>query len=83
MEGYKTPPFNPYYHRTDYIVATSGEAPQEAVNGPESVLANVSKHSSLKFGIKSLSTVKDFKDYVWQFSGPLHGFKGYFNRVGG
>ncbi|KAH7136404.1 FAD dependent oxidoreductase [Dactylonectria macrodidyma] len=83
LEGWKTPLFGPYYHQTGYIVATSGQAPQKAVNSLEKALASVSKHPSLKSGIQPLNKAKDFRDYAWQFSGPLSGFKGYFNRVAG
>lgn len=34
-------------------------------------------------GIRRLDTPQDFKDYTWQYSGPLTGFKGYFNRCAG
>ncbi|KAH6892955.1 FAD dependent oxidoreductase [Thelonectria olida] len=83
LEGWKTPLFGPYYHQTGYIVATSGKAPQKAVNSLEKALASVSQHPTLKSGIKPLNTAKDFRDYAWQFSGPLSGFRGYFNRVAG
>lgn len=34
-------------------------------------------------GIRRLDQESDFKDILWQFSGPLSGFKGYYNRLGG
>ena len=34
-------------------------------------------------GIKALNGGDDFKKYAWQFTGPLKGFTGYFNRLAG
>ncbi|CAM1507803.1 Fc.00g046510.m01.CDS01 [Cosmosporella sp. VM-42] len=83
MEGWKTPLFGPYYHETGYIVATSGKAPQKAVNTLQKSLKSVARHPILKSEIHTLNSTQDFKKFAWQFSGPLNGFKGYFNRVAG
>ncbi|KAJ9653966.1 hypothetical protein H2201_009072 [Coniosporium apollinis] len=83
IEGWKTPLFGPYYHQTGYIVATSGEAPPKAVNSMEKALASVSKHPKFALDIHSLTTREDFRGHAWQFSGPLNGFRGYFNPLAG
>lgn len=75
--------FGPYFHQTGYIVATSGNAPEKAVKTLEKSLSSVSNHPVLKSAIQPLNSKKDFRDFAWQFSGPLNGFKGYYNRVAG
>lgn len=34
-------------------------------------------------GIIPLNSYKDFKDHYWQFTGPMTGFKGYYNQLAG
>ena len=40
-------------------------------------------HPTFAPEIRKLDGSKDFKDYTWQYTGPLTGFKGYFNRIAG
>ena len=75
--------FGPYYHQTGYIVAATRKAPQKAVHHLEKALDSVSSHPRFASGIRSLNTRSEFQDCAWQFSGPLNGFKGYFNRLAG
>ena len=75
--------FGPYFHQTGYVVATTGRAPAKAVEHLEKALLSVQADPTFAPGIKRLSGAADFKDYTWQYSGPLSGFKGYFNRLAG
>jgi sarcosine oxidase/L-pipecolate oxidase len=75
--------FGPFYHQTGYVVAASGNAPQKAVAHLQSALASISSHPVFCKEIRPLSGREDFKDFTWQYSGPLAGFKGYYNRIAG
>jgi sarcosine oxidase/L-pipecolate oxidase len=75
--------FGPYYHQTGYVVAATGKAPQKAIDHLESALASISSHPVFSKEIRQLSGSEDFKDFTWQYSGPLTGFKGYYNRIAG
>lgn len=83
MEGWKTPLFGPYYHETGYINATSGKAPEKSVATLQKNLSSVQGHPVLKSGVQMLDSPEDFRRYGWQLTGPLSGFKGYFNRLAG
>ncbi|KAL8813532.1 MAG: hypothetical protein Q9200_000206 [Gallowayella weberi] len=83
MEGWKTPLFGPYYHQTGYVVATTGRAPQKAIDHMEHALSSISSHPSFAPEIRRLNGPKDFRDHTWQYTGPLTGFRGYFNRIAG
>ncbi|KAM0709781.1 hypothetical protein Q7P35_003822 [Cladosporium inversicolor] len=83
IQGWKTPLFGPYFHQTGYVVATTGRAPPKAVEHLEKALSSVQADPTFAPGIKRLTGAADFKDYTWQYSGPLTGFKGYFNRLAG
>ncbi|KAL8662024.1 MAG: hypothetical protein Q9202_005078 [Teloschistes flavicans] len=83
MEGWKTPLFGPYYHQTGYVVAATGRAPQKAIDHLEKALSSISSHPKFAPEIRQLNGAQDFKDYTWQYTGPLTGFKGYFNRIAG
>ncbi|EME42294.1 hypothetical protein DOTSEDRAFT_73205 [Dothistroma septosporum NZE10] len=83
IEQWKTPLFGPYYHQTGYVVATTGRAPQKAITHLQEALKNIEHHPVFGPGVRRLDGAKDFKDYTWQYSGPLSGFKGYFNRIAG
>lgn len=65
------------------MVATTGRAPAKAVKHLEDALATIENDSVFAPGIKRLNGAKDFRDYTWQYSGPLTGFKGYYNRLAG
>jgi sarcosine oxidase/L-pipecolate oxidase len=58
-------------------------APEKAVTHLEKALASIEKDPAFAPGIKRLDGASDFKDYTWQYTGPLSGFKGYFNRLAG
>lgn len=64
-------------------MATTGRAPAKAVEHLEKALLSVQADPAFAPGIKRLSGAVDFKDYTWQYSGPLSGFKGYWNRLAG
>lgn len=49
----------------------------------EKALASIEKDPTFAPGIRRLDGANDFKDYTWQYSGPLSGFKGYYNRLAG
>lgn len=83
LEGWKTPLFGPYFHQTGYVVAATGRAPQKAFDHLEKALSSISSHPAFASEIKRLDSGQDFKKYTWQYSGPLTGFRGYFNRVAG
>ncbi|KFX97637.1 hypothetical protein V490_02687 [Pseudogymnoascus sp. VKM F-3557] len=80
---WKGPLFAPHYHQTGYIVATSGNAPKKVTKHLEKALASIETGPTFAGGIRRLHDAKDFNDYAWQFSGPMSGFKGYYNRVAG
>ena len=83
IRAWKTPLFGPYYHETGYVVATTGRAPQKAIQYLHKSRESVAKHSVFAPGIRNLDYAEDFKDLAWQFTGPLTGFTGYFNRLAG
>jgi sarcosine oxidase/L-pipecolate oxidase len=83
IRAWKTPLFGPYYHQTGYIVATTGRAPPKASEHLEKALKSIEDDPAFSSGIQRLSSASDFKDHVWQFSGPLSGFNGYYNRLAG
>lgn len=83
IEAWKTPLFGPYFHQTGYVVAATGRAPHKAVEHLEKALSSIENDPIFKPGIRRLSGRDDFKDITWQYSGPLPGWKGYFNRLAG
>lgn len=83
IEGWKSPLFGPYYHQTGYVVAATGRAPRKAVDHLEKALSSIASHPTFAPEIRKLNGPKDFKDHTWQYTGPLTGFKGYFNRIAG
>ncbi len=83
MEGWRTPLFGPYYNQTGYVVAATGRAPQKAIDHLEKALSSISSHPTFAPEIRQLNGSKDFKSHTWQYTGPLTGFKGYFNRIAG
>jgi len=46
-------------------------------------LSNIEEHPVFAPEIRRLNNKKDFLDHTWQYSGPLTGFTGYFNRIAG
>ncbi|WAO92483.1 DAO domain-containing protein [Fusarium falciforme] len=83
IKGWKTPLFGPYYHETGYINCVSGKAPEKAVATLNKNRSSVEAHPGLRDGVKSLSSPDEFRKYAWQLTGPLEGFKGYFNKTAG
>ncbi|KAF2152903.1 oxygen oxidoreductase [Myriangium duriaei CBS 260.36] len=83
IERWKTPLFGPYFHQTGYIVTASGRAPEKAIHHLEAALSSVASHPEFAPEIRSLKDSKALRKYLWQATGPLNGFKGYFNRLAG
>ncbi|KAG9854958.1 oxygen oxidoreductase, partial [Aureobasidium melanogenum] len=83
IEAWKTPLFGPYFHQTGYIVATTGAAPPEAIHHLQAALETIQANPVFESKITPLTGKKEFQDFAWQFSGPLNGFQGYFNRLAG
>ena len=83
IEGWKTPLFGSYYHQTGYVVAATGRAPQKAIDHLEKALSTIESDPKFAPGIRRLDRSKDFREYTWQYSGPLNGFRGYYNRLAG
>jgi sarcosine oxidase/L-pipecolate oxidase len=83
IDAWKTPLFGPYFHQTGYIVATTGAAPPKAIHHLQAALETIQANPVFKSKITPLNGRNDFKDFAWQFSGPLNGFQGYFNRLAG
>nr|POF01400.1 l-saccharopine oxidase [Quercus suber] len=83
MKAWKTRLFGAHYHQTGYVVATTGRAPAKAVEHLEKALKSIESDPALAGGINRLDGAEDFKFYTWQYSGPLTGFKGYYNRTAG
>ncbi|KAF2720206.1 oxygen oxidoreductase [Polychaeton citri CBS 116435] len=83
MEAWRTPLFGPYYHQTGYINAATGRAPPKAREHLDKALASISTHPVFAPGISALDGGDSVRKFAWQFTGPLTGFKGYFNALGG
>jgi len=83
IEAWKTPLFGPYFHQTGYIVATTGAAPPKAIHHLQAALGTIQANPVFKSKITPLNGTKEFRDFAWQFSGPLNGFQGYHNRLAG
>ncbi|KAH0398555.1 oxygen oxidoreductase, partial [Aureobasidium melanogenum] len=83
IEAWKTPLFGPYFHQTGYIVAATGAAPPKAIHHLQAALETIQANPVFKYKITPLTGKKEFQDFAWQFSGPLNGFQGYFNRLAG
>lgn len=64
-------------------MAATGRAPPKAVEHLEKALSTIERDPVFAPGIRRLDGASDFKDYTWQYSGPLTGFKGYYNRLAG
>lgn len=64
-------------------MTVSGQAPLKAVTHHDEAFEYVTKHPILGPGVQPINTRAEFKDYAWQVTGPLNGFKGYFNRLEG
>ena len=64
-------------------MATTGRSPQKAVDHLEKALSSIESDPVFAPGIRRLNDSKDFKQYTWQYSGPLTGFKGYYNQLAG
>lgn len=64
-------------------MTVSGQAPQKAVKHHDEAFEYVTRHPILGAGVKPINTRAEFKEYAWQLTGPLNGFKGYFNRLEG
>ena len=82
IQGWKTPLFGPYYHQTGYINCVSGKAPQKAVDTLTRHLASVQSIPSFAGETHRISG-RDIPKYAWQLSGPMAGFRGYYNRLAG
>lgn len=65
------------------MVCATGNAPKKATDHLEKALASIESDPSFASGIYRLSSPSDFKAHTWQYSGPLTGFKGYYNRLAG
>jgi sarcosine oxidase/L-pipecolate oxidase len=83
IDSWRKPLFAPHYHQTGYILATSSHAPQKSIDSLAKSLAVVQGHQAFANEISSLNSPADFRRYAWQLSGPMPGFKGYFNRIAG
>lgn len=83
IKAWKTPLFGPYFHQTGYVVAATSKAPEKAVEHLEKALESVIANPAFSAGIRRLDGADDFKEYTWQYSGPLTGWKGYYNRLAG
>lgn len=83
IDSWKSPLFGTYFQQTGYVVAAAGGAPKKAFNHLEKLLTHIGQNQTFGPGIKGLDNRQHFLDYTWQISGPLTGFKGYYNRLGG
>lgn len=83
INQWKTPLWGANFHQLGYVLATSIEAPEKAATHLQTALQSVKSHPVFAPGITPLTKSQDFKDLIWQFSGPATGFKGYFNRLAG
>lgn len=83
MEGWKTPLFGPYFHQTGYLNSASGAAPQKSIDTLTKNLKSLSSSPPFAGQTSVLSKKEDFRKVAWQLTGPLDGFRGYFNRLAG
>lgn len=83
VQGWKTALFGPYFHQTGYVVATTARAPQKANDHMKAALASIESHPAFVDQIRRLESSEAFRQYTWQYTGPLTGFTGYYNRLGG
>ncbi|KAL7785505.1 FAD dependent oxidoreductase [Trichoderma ceciliae] len=83
IHGWRQPLFAPHYHQTGYILATSSHAPKKSIDSLAKALTVVKGHEAFADEISSLNSPADFRHHAWQLSGPMPGFKGYFNRIAG
>ncbi|KAK4498343.1 hypothetical protein PRZ48_011001 [Zasmidium cellare] len=84
INAWKThPAFTPHYHQTGYVVACTGRAPPKAVEHLEKALSSIEQDPAFKAGIRRLEGREAFRDYTWQYTGPLNQWKGYYNRLAG
>lgn len=49
----------------------------------QKALSSIQAHPTFAPEIRQLDGGASFKQHLWQYTGPLTGFKGYFNRIGG
>lgn len=75
--------FGPYFHQTGYVVCATGSAPAKATEHLEKALSSVESNPAFASGIERFQGREAFKKYTWQYSGPLNGFQGYYNRLAG
>ncbi|KAK4934910.1 hypothetical protein LTR10_023943 [Elasticomyces elasticus] len=83
INRWKTPLWGSNFHQAGYVLATSGAAPEKAVHHLQTALLSVKDHPAFAQGIVPLNGHDDFQKIYWQFSGPMTGFRGYFNRLAG
>ncbi|RFU81490.1 oxygen oxidoreductase [Trichoderma arundinaceum] len=83
INSWRQPLFAPHYHQTGYILATSSQAPKKSIDSLAKYLAVLQGHQAFANEISLLNSPDDFRRYAWQLSGPMRGFKGYFNRIAG
>lgn len=83
IDAWKSPLFGPHYHQTGYVVCATGRAPSKAVEHLENALLSIESDPAFASGVHRLHEPKDFRELTWQYSGPLTGFRGYYNRLAG
>lgn len=83
IEAWKSALFGPYFHQTGYVVCATGSAPTKATEHLEKALSSVESNPAFASGIERLNGRKEFRKHTWQYSGPLNGFRGYYNRLAG
>ncbi|KAI0897659.1 FAD dependent oxidoreductase [Annulohypoxylon nitens] len=82
-EAWKTPLFQPYYHRVGFLHCVSEKAEPKAVDTLSRFRASAEAHPLLAKHVVPLNSREDIQDASWQLTGPLPGWKGYFNRYDG
>lgn len=64
-------------------MTVSGYAPEKAIKVHDESESFVRAHRVLSPGATPLRTGDDIREFCWQLTGPLTGFRGYYNRLEG
>ena len=83
IEAWKTEDWSPYFHQTGHLVTVSGHAPGKAQKHFDKAQQYAQTHEALTRGVTVLDTPENMREYCWQLTGPLTGFRGYYNRLEG
>lgn len=64
-------------------MTVSGHAPEKAQSHFDRARKYAQNHEILSRGVTPIKSPNEIQDYCWQLTGPLTGFRGYYNRLEG